>query len=226
MAFRTRKRTVAAASSLNSPPATKRAPVPRPTPQLGTTKLPKIPLSYKWIINDAEIVLANRNLLRSPSFSTTLPLKKAFWNVSVTKGIENLLTMETTMKICLEHDDEATAQGSSSSQEQLSLVPMRHGQPTWPAPPKTQQHSVLISECNFFVLGSQTNDVLFSSTAPDATCVIGKKQQLSSGSYSIRETSIVQEVIFGKYCDLHKFLTNGSLTIQVDATILCYDDPK
>ena len=76
---------------------------------------------------------------------------------------------------------QATVQGSSSSQEQLSLVPMRFGQPTWPTPPKTrQQHHILISECNFFILDLQTNDVLFSSTAPDAACVIGEKQQLSS----------------------------------------------
>lgn len=47
------------------------------TTAVSITTLPKVALSYKWIINDAEVFLVHQKELRSQLFSLHLPSSKA-----------------------------------------------------------------------------------------------------------------------------------------------------
>ena len=119
--------------------------VPRCPLVVCSTILPKVPLSYRWVINDARTFLRNGDtVLTSPSFSVSLPLKsykEAFWRVVVQRDFANCV-------ICLKYDPTATG----------------HEKP----------HSkVLISECSMSVLNPRINTVLFSRTVSDTECEIG-----------------------------------------------------
>ncbi len=52
-------------------------PVSLVTPSVSSTTLPRVPLSYRWIINDAEIFLERKTEVQSPPFSLILPSNKA-----------------------------------------------------------------------------------------------------------------------------------------------------
>ena len=202
-----------AVSSSSSSPSSA---VPRPNPMVGNTALPKIPLSYKWVINDATTFLSKNLTLRSPPFSTDLPLKKhkkAFWSVVIKKGgglfvLASPPQGDTPLLIELQHGWADTAnrgQSCPSGMLQSRITPAQ----------SVFSSRVLISDCNFFILDSQ-NKAAFSATAPNMECGIEGKSM---------SNTCLQSVQFCKYSDLHKYVYNGTLTIQVDATILCYTDP-
>lgn len=108
---------------------------------IASTSLPKIPLSYRWVIYDAKTFFKRRRELLSPSFSTSLPLKyynEVIWKVYANKEYgqpKNLI-------ISLDNDDN----DRDDDDEDLD------------------QSSVLISKCQISVLHPETSEVLFSHT--------------------------------------------------------------
>ena len=58
----------------------------RETKMAGCSSLPKVALSYKWVIRDAEVFLSNSRQVRSPAFLTPLhssTIEKASWELSI-----------------------------------------------------------------------------------------------------------------------------------------------
>ena len=174
----------------------------------GSTVLPKVPLSYRWVISDAESFLGKRSSLTSPLFSTPLPLKsykKVFWRISVEKNISK----NSTYRMTLQYDRNTT----EGSQQTYHPPPVHTNFGFTLNSAVVQQPSpsqVSISDCSFSLLNRETNECVFNATVPHIECSIGYSTDCSTEAVSF---------------DLHKYVFNDSLTIKVDATILCHSDP-
>ena len=68
---------------------------------------------------------------------------------------------------------------------------------------------ILISDCTFSILNSITNEVKHSTTAATRKCVVGMQTE----DYGVTN--------FLKQDELDKYLDGHTLTLQVDATLLC-----
>ncbi len=168
-----------------------------PTPQaLGRSMLPKVPLSYRWVISDAEIFLKNcgQRGLGSPKFPTTLPLHKettAEWELVIKRSSSKVTNF--SLYVCCER----------------RLAPRLA--PSGRVKVTANRSKVLISNCMFSILSSATSTSKLITTLPAIAYEVG--QPLEN---------------FGKedfITNLNDYLDDGALTIQVDATILCFTDP-
>ena len=203
---------------------------------VGSTTLPRVPLSYKWIINDAKIFLANRGSLKSPEFSLQIPFNgassasKSSWHLVIEKSgavcVQGGSVSWFNLSLC--QSAEATrvfsvvqcqpirevqipnsrlVQTSNSRQTQRVIQKVN----TAIIDPKT----VLISDCIFTFLHPESNKPLYSTSPPadHPQCVV-------NGSFKTCHTvkSIDCE-------EIEKYLYNGALAIQVKATLLCIGDP-
>lgn len=190
---------------------------------VGNSLLPKIPLSHRWVINDVEILLGKAKTLKGPSFSTPVPLKtfkEAFWNVSLQKKV---LSAQHYLYLCLSHDSAATnAASSSDSRPSSSSVSMAVGASS--KQPTSQSSRVIISDCVFSVLNLQTDEILFTITAPSVECEIGGKKRMVGFQSNTSFLSLC--VKFCNYADVAQYVFDDTLVIQVSATILCYTDPS
>lgn len=70
--------------------------------------------------------------------------------------------------------------------------------------------TVCIPECTYTIINCETNESMYTTT-------------VSLGNLSINDTSTSLQ---GFNISIESYLCNGTLTIQVNATILCYTDPS
>ena len=75
---------------------------------------------------------------------------------------------------------------------------------------------ILITDCNFRIIKSETGETMFTKASQSPSSLERKICNESPGSCGS---------ISFDCADINKYLCHGTLTIQVDATILCYTDP-
>jgi hypothetical protein len=182
----------------------------------GSTSLSQIPLSYRWIINDAKVLLINHLKLKSPEFSLKVPFA-----VQTKHGEFSLFAVQT------KHGD-STSPGMSSWHALISwgkgLEPPHLTfclcQGTIPFPKSASSSitdsTVLISECVFTILHPETKGVLYSTTPPKEV------PQCEIDNY-LKTCCSVDSTITSSNID--KYLYTGVLTLEITATILCIGKP-
>ena len=75
---------------------------------------------------------------------------------------------------------------------------------------------ILITDCNFRIINSETGEAMFTKASQSPSSLERKICNESPGSCGS---------ISFDCANINKYLSHGTLTIQVDATILCYTDP-
>lgn len=176
-------------------------------PVIGSTTLPKVPLSYKWIINDAKIFLKNCKILRSPEFSLQLPIKlnhsaSCPYNVLATAKVSwHLLLQRVKVSSPQDNVQITLCQGNRSDDNECSCNT------------RLQNHAVIVSDCEFAVVHPDTSEAVFTSSINRFRCV------LSESVHSCCSTEKASCVEFNKY------VIDGRLIIEVNAMLLCVDDP-
>ena len=75
---------------------------------------------------------------------------------------------------------------------------------------------ILITDCNFRIINSETGEAMFTKASQSPSSLERKICNESPGSCGS---------ISFDCANINKYLCHGTLTIQVDATILCYTDP-
>lgn len=212
---------------------------------VGTTALLRVPLSYKWIINDAKIFLTSRSSLESPEFSLQAPFKgsssafnslmRSSWHLVIKKK-ESHAAAEGSSGIyfCLSlHQSAEAAEVETSTRLQHGSVTkkptrdtsVRMSQFTHAPQFKTREFrtpeikidgkTVLISDCIFTILHPESSKALYS-TSPPANQPRCIIDESSKTCHSVK---------FIDYEDIDKYLFNGALAIQVKATLHCIGDP-
>ena len=207
---------------------------------IGCSSLPKVVLLYKWIISDAEVLLENCESLglRSPEFSIPLQstTEAATWSLLISRFGSAWLFSQPPQRLQL---DMAAPLGGGGVQLQQLRASTTPSKPTPPAyelslcqGDSKKQHVegiplvgyirgsyqvvkapvVLISNCVFSILNSETGEQLHS---------IKPSQDNSKCSIDDSLKQCVKVELF----ELSKYLFNGTLTIQVSATLLCISDP-
>ena len=175
-------------------------PYPRASPlMVARSTLSKVPLSYCWTVTDAKVFLG-RGKMRSPHFSTLLPLrvcKRVIWCLTLAHSGSNL-----TISLQRDHTDYFLED---------SDIPEGRKPPS----------KILFSEFAFFVLNPQTKEILFTREILDTKHVISKPKP-APANYPSNSYDTVHSISVGP---LQKYMCNGGLTVQVDAKILCYSDP-
>lgn len=191
------------------------------TISVGSTTLAKVPLSYKWIINDAKIFFRSRQTLRSPEFPILLPSReyesvKTFWHLLYQKTKptkpKNGEPAREFLQLSLCQGKMQTSKAAvkneadgflcdSDEEDVYSLLPKSAG-------------SVLISSCVFSMFHPETNEVLFSSNL--------KNQFRCKVSESIKTCCTVQTI---DYAEIKNFIFDKRMTVEVEATLLCVDNP-
>lgn len=182
---------------------------------VGSTTLVRIPLSHKWIINDAKVFLSNCGDLESPGFFLKIPYQ--------TSSFKNLVSSSWHLLIEDKNSHSLTLTAFTSSSLTLSLCQGDLGNGGSGPPRKVRKkfdesidaNTVLISDCVFTILHPETNEQLFSSTPA--------KQQKFVVNNSPK-TCCTVKCIESK--DVDKYLFNGTLTLQVKATLLCIGSPQ
>ena len=185
---------------------------------IGSTSLPKATLSYRWVINDAQLFLDNferfiGDTFTSPIFEVFLPLKKprvSQWQIKIKKychqhynnGFEG---HELFISIHLWSCEQAALVQPAPQQQQ-----QQQQQHTETSP--VQQVSV--SNVIFSVLKPNTNEVMHSHKIGSAPCicVVGKQAEVSGALQFIKQTNLAT------------YLDGQALTLQVDATLHCFCD--
>ena len=173
---------------------------------IGSTSLPKATLSYRWVINDAQLFLDNferfiGDTFTSPIFEGILPLKKTRvtqWQIKIKK-----------YKNC---SNEHYISIHLWSCEQAALV---QPAPTAPQHKETSPvQQVSVTNMIFSVFNPNTNEVMHRSRSKkcSAPCVVGKQAEVSGCSNFIKQTNLAT------------YLDGQALTLQVDATLLCFTD--
>ena len=183
---------------------------------IGSTILPEKTLSYRWIIHNAPVLLNGKDIdpngFTSPTFEVVSP------------GTETV----TKWQLVISGRDELSLQDhfglslfgqSSSTSPAYSLI-------LQPSNETDTRAKVLISDCTFFILNSDTDHkVKYRATA--AT----RKIQLGSNPVPILRSNIIcneKKRIginrFIKQEDLTKYLDGHTLTLQVDAILFFLTD--
>ena len=179
---------------------------------IGSTILPEKTLSYRWIIHNAPALL--KNDFTSPTFEVVSP------------GTETV----TKWQLVISGRDEPSLQDLH-----LAFDPSLFGQNHSPAYSLILQPSnetdtrakVLISDCIFFILNSDTDHkVKYRATAANRTIQLGSNPVPISLLQS--NTTVTCKKIginrFIKQEDLTKYLDCHTLTLQVDATLFFLTD--
>ena len=198
---------------------------------IGCSSLPKVALSYKWIISDAKVLLKNcEGGLTSPEFSIPLQSESTVWKLLISRlswpqnrGLQGGLQLRATLSLApLAVPSKPTAQPAY----ELSLC-QGDGKPTQIpigagglrlcslSPEGSHQYVVLISDCVFSILNSETGKQLHS---------IKPRQENSKFSIDKSFKQCVTAKLF-EDSELSKYLFNDTLTIQVSATLLCTSNP-
>ena len=164
---------------------------------VGYTTFPERILSYKWVINNAGIVMNNLDAVRtigyqgltSPTFSVTVPSQD----------------LRTTWYLRL-HESELESRSWFSIHLCLN-VPSTNTATVW--------SRILMPDCTFSILDSK-NEVKHTAEMASKVFSVGyymdKKNDLSVDDFLAKD-------------NLTEFLYNDSLTIQVTATLVCLTQP-
>jgi hypothetical protein len=163
---------------------------------VGSTGLSQIPLSYRWIINDAKVLLTNHWELKSPQFTLKVPFETddddmSSWHVLIAREESH---DPPHFRFCLYQGTYSPA-GDNFIVEEIT------------------DSTILISECVFTILHPETKKVLYSTTPPKEV----PRCELDDCSFSV-ETAISTD-------NIDKYLHNGALTLEITATILCIGKP-
>ena len=190
------------------------------SPLVGRTTLARLPLSYKWIIDDAEMFLSNRENLMSPEFSLQVPpqvsssfinLVSSSWHLLIEKRVSHG-SIHNTLFLSLCHGAHI---GQIRKRAHLELELDKYGFFS-PMDKTTSSTTVLVSDCVFTILHPERDEPLYSTTPPT--------QQLKfEVDDSFKTCCTVQ---FINYNDIDKYLLHGMLTLQVKATLLSIDSPQ
>ena len=190
---------------------------------VGTTTLPKVPLSYKWIINDAQIFLTRQENLTSPEFTLCLwphkgsgykpksaSSKASSWHLLINKP-ETFTVPRTsyTLRSCEQVKPPELHYSLSLCQGDRDYGGTFDGR-------KSAEKSccVLISDLTFSILHPKNDEVLLTQVQRHkSSCEISKEPK----------TCCTVEFIGCK--SIKKYLVDDSLTIRVTATILCINNP-
>ena len=158
---------------------------------VATTALPKENLAYKWVINDAKVFFEEvRKDLRSPLFSVLVPTganskQMSKWYLCVKLAYYPLVAIHLCQEDC-----------EVPGNEMLEKEPQ-----------------ILVSGCNFSLVGAGGEKVFNEANAPPIQCVIGKS--LFTLGSNIENFNI------------DDYLHDGSVTvcIQVTAILICISAP-
>ena len=124
----------------------------------GKTSLPKQSLSYRWVINDANMFLwgDKKRELNSSAFSASLPLSgvKSSWSLLFRKERKatNLVWLEYSTYICLYQEEVSPGLSKDESR-------------------------ILFSGCTFSLLNPETCGEKYSITAPNEEHTLGESQR-------------------------------------------------
>ena len=184
---------------------------------IGCSSLPKVALSYKWIISDAKVFLKNcEGGLRSPEFSTPLQSTttngdKASWHLLI--EVPKKATTRSPHRYHARFDNEIKIKMPSITFE-LSLCQEGIIQKLTYASAKEDE--VLISNCMFSILNSETGEQLHSIKPyqMDYKCTVNKSSK-KCVTVNLHDDSEIS-----KY-----FFMADTLTIQVSATLLGISSP-
>ena len=198
---------------------------------IGCSSLPKVALSYKWIISDAEVLLKNNSMgLRSPEFSIPLQstTEPASWSLLISRYRSNWGQQPSGG--LLQGGGGFQLGGGGGLQLRASTTPSNPtSPPVYYELSLDSQHiqqqrdrcfiklyqTVLISDCVFSILNSETGEQLHS---------IKPCQDNSKCSIDDSLKQCVKVKLFDDY-ELSKYLFNDTLIIQVSATLLCISSP-
>ena len=161
----------------------------------GKTALPKQSLSYRWVINDANMFLwgeKNRDFSLSSSAFSALPMSgvKSSWSLLFRKehNVDRYRYVTCRAYICLYQEEVDPG---------LSIDESR----------------ILFSGCTFSFLNPETCGEKYSVTAPNKEHTLGESQR-----------KCVEQVI--DYDKVKECIFDGTLTIQVTASLLCVSCPE
>lgn len=168
-----------------------------PTPsQVGRTTLPKVPLSYRWVISDAEMFLKTCDYsLRSPTVLVLLPdHTKTHWELVLKRNA-------TTISLFLSNAPAPAPneiKNASSSRYDFNMP--------------SQVVKLVISNCTLSVINSSAVESKLTATLPDKVYVLNEPLQNFGVQHFIK--------------NLSDYLEDGTLTVQVDASFNCFSTPS
>lgn len=174
------------------------------SPFVGRTTLVRVPLSYKWIIDDAKLFLANRYNLKSPEFSLQVPsqvsssfknLVSSSWHLLCMGGRTDFFSQKKSLSLSL-CQGVTVSSDLAQKRKRLDFEIM------------TNTMTVLVSDCVFTILHPETNEPLYSTmpSAEPPKIVVDK---------SLKTCLTVESIEY----DDDKYLFNGTLTLQVKAVL-------
>ena len=201
---------------------------------IGSTSLPKRSLSYRWVINDAQVFLKNATAgFRSPKFEVNLSLRESSQKVSKWQLVIKKNASSFSLFLCYAKNTTLCDQFAYPQQGRIDL-PKAFPKPTQTIatgqvlssqlPPGSRPRpsmvsslgstasKILIFDCTFSILDSSTNKVKHSVTVATRECVVGVQME----DFGVAN--------FIKQDELTKYLDGHTLTLQVDATLLCLTD--
>ena len=172
---------------------------------IGSTILPEKTLSYRWIIHNAPVLLNGKDIdpngFTSPTFEVVSP------------GTETV----TKWQLVISGRDDSAFRQSSSPSPAYSLI-------LQPSNETDTRAKVLISDCTFFILNSDTDhEVKYRATAATRTIQLGSNP-LSMFRSTCNEEKKIGITRFIKQEDLTKYLDGHTLTLQVDAILFFLTD--
>ena len=176
---------------------------------IGSTTLPKVPLSYKWIINDAKVFLKNCKVIKSPEFSLQLPLKlshSASCN-SIQYGLSTSVSWHLALqrvKVAspLDHIQITLCQGNRSDNIEVCSCNTR-----------LQSHSLVVSDCEFSILHPDTSEALFTTSINRFRCGLSESVHTCCSTEKVSFTEVI------------KYVVDRKLIVEINAMLLCIDDP-
>lgn len=176
------------------------------TTVVSSTTVPKVTLSYKWSISDAQVFLQHCKELRSLTFSLFLPVSKAdrhtkdsSWHLLIEKGTRTEYSGEhpRTRKSVVPYVHISLCQGDKDISK---YEPKR-------------SISVLMSGCVFSLLNPGTGEILCSRDH-SRPCWL----EINKSVKTCCKSTFQHEEFF-------KCIIDDVLTIQVNATLRCCADP-
>ena len=167
---------------------------------LSTTSLPRRLLSHRWIITDAKIFLEKNEgkdsgVLRSPNFTLVLPKKSENGDAQQQTTLWFLAVLKS---------------GSYFNMYLYQGYREAYGKS---AQAGENASRILISDCTFKLVNLETGQALYECKSSERQLIVCNESPYNCASLSIG------------YSDIDKYLHNGCLALQVDATILCLTDP-
>ena len=218
--------------------ATKNVPKVQDSLIVCTTSLPKRQLFSKWVISDAKVFLERKEKdgLKSQNFSVPLPneakcgkdqQQTTLWYLKVYRekklslGLQVVGESESVdyLYICLYQGSRGKAEGfwfgtsvpNSGLLARTTCVAVLSP----PEPPRQAPSKICITDCKFEILNPDTGEPMYTKASEHGSsveCTICNDCPVLCGHISV------------KYADVERFVSQDTLIIQVQATILCLSD--